>query len=345
MSHFSGKNVWVTGGASFIGSRLVESLLREGARVTVLDDFSTGSTENLETASGELRIVQTDLSVEKDVVELFSTSADSVDIVFHLAAIHGGRGFIESKQALILRNLKLDFNVFRASIASGVGMVVHASSACVYPINLQAEKGSRLLLKEEQANFEHPEGSFPDGVYGWVKLMGEFQLSTLLVGTASKGRSARIFTAYGERENESHAAVALTAKALLRQEPFEIWGDGMQTRNFTYVEDTVRGLMALGADSSDPQFDVFNVGTSNHVTVLDFVERIFSTVGWRPDELQFQSSKPTGVGSRASDNSKFMRHFGWEPSIPVEQGIERLVNWYSAWPSRAQNLSELEQRL
>ena len=83
----------------------------------------------------------------------------------------------------------------------------------------------------------------------------------------------------GERENESHAAIALIAKGLLKMDPFPIWGTGEQTRNFTYVADTVIGLLFLGADSRDLSFDAVNIGTSKHNTVLEFIEEIFSKTG------------------------------------------------------------------
>src|SRR5205807_6332468 len=118
--------------------------------------------------------------------------------------------------------------------------------------------------------FGVPGQAFADGAYGWTKLMGEYQLAQFVLQHRFKGASARIFTAYGERENESHAAIALIAKALLRIDPYPIWGDGLQTRNFTYVQDTVEGLLRLGALDDDEPFRAVNVGSSTHNTVLEF---------------------------------------------------------------------------
>jgi UDP-glucose 4-epimerase len=143
----------------------------------------------------------------------------------------------------------LDHVVFAAAADAGVRKIVLASSACVYPTNLQADEKSRLLLRGEDANFEEPGKAFPDGEYGWAKLMGELQLRAFCKQKGISGVGCRIFTAYGERENESHAVIALIAKAAARLDPFPIWGDGLQTRNFTYVQDTVTG-MALGGTLS-----------------------------------------------------------------------------------------------
>lgn len=342
-AHYAGKNVSVTGGASFIGSTLVEHLVEAGATVQVIDDFSTGRLENLEQVAANISLVNGDLVNASVASKAFSDFQP--DIVFHLAAIHGGRGFIEKYGDRILSNVVLDQNVFRAAVACGASMIVHASSACAYPIGLQENTGDRNYLSEDQAGFDLPGQAFPDGAYGWVKLFGEFQLQTIVSGTNSRGRSARIFTAYGERENESHAAVALVAKSLLGYNPFPIWGNGEQTRNFTYVKDTVKGLLLIGSDLRDESFDVINVGSRQHITVNDFVQSIFNEVGGVAPKLQHELHRPVGVASRASDNTKIKELFGWEPEIGIEVGIANLVRWYRQWESRALTQEELDSRL
>ena len=182
----------------------------------------------------------------------------------------------------------LDHTVFAAAAAAGTAKIVFASSACVYPTNLQADTELRLLLREADANFEEPGKAFADGEYGWAKLMGELQLRAFCKQFGLSGIACRIFTAYGERENESHAVIALIAKAAARLDPFPIWGDGLQTRNFTYVQDTITG-MALGGVLLDG-FDVINVGTENHYTILDLLEEIFRIVDWRPRSLRGNST-------------------------------------------------------
>jgi UDP-glucose 4-epimerase len=192
---------------------------------------------------------------------------------------------------------------------------------------------------------EKPELSNADGVYGWTKLIGEYQLQNHCSSNAMRGRSARIFTAYGERENESHAAIALIAKVLLKADPYPIWGNGQQTRNFTHVADTALGLLFLGADVSEPIFDVFNIGTSEHIKVIDFVQEIFNQTNWLPAQIDFQLDKPTGVASRASDNEKIFSRFGWEPNIGIGEGLSRTIYWYDSLLNRPKNLVELEKRL
>jgi nucleoside-diphosphate-sugar epimerase len=339
-SFYKDKQVLVTGGASFIGSNLVELLISLGSKISVVDDFSSGKLQNLYNLS-PIKIIEGDLRSRE-----FSLNAlKNTDVVFHLAAVHGGRGFIETYKQEMLVNLAIDNNVFAAGVSNGVSMMVHASSACAYPVNLQEDQSDRHLLHEGQASMDSPDTSFADGVYGWTKLIGEYQLLNHTSHTGMSGRSARIFTAYGERENESHAAIALIAKALLKADPYPIWGNGQQTRNFTHVGDTALGLLILGADDSSYPFDVFNIGTSHHIKVIDFVNEIFSQLDWKPRDIDFQLDRPTGVASRASDNSKIFDRFGWQPQIGIEIGVERTLSWYRGLDDRPRSLMDLEQRL
>jgi nucleoside-diphosphate-sugar epimerase len=337
---YAKKQIVVTGGASFIGSHLVEALIDLGANVIVIDNLSSGKIENLPTKGFEFVNLDLHESPSK-VVRMFQKIRPNS--VFHLAAVHGGRGFIEKFPNLILPNLSIDNNVFGAAIECEAQMIVHASSACAYPTTLQTDKNFLTTLSEDSAGFAQEGQAFPDGIYGWVKLIGELQLSSLTKNSVtSRGRSARIFTAFGERENESHAAIALIAKSLLRLDPFPIWGDGQQTRNFTYVQDTVKGLLLLGADSRSLNFDVFNVGTSSHIRVIDFVKEIHRLLRFQPKKFDFQVDKPVGVAARAANNEKMLTTFGWTPSTAVILGIEKTLNWYKKKGNRPNTVEELE---
>lgn len=321
-SNYKNKKVVVTGGASFIGSHLVDRLLDLGAKVSVIDDLSSGKLDNIATVIKDIKFHEIDLRKRDFIKDIFK----ACDIVFHLAAIHGGRGFIESRQREILDNFNIDTNIFRESRDAEVGIVVHASSACVYPIDLQASEEKLLNLEEIDANLSHRGGAFPDGVYGWTKLMGELQLEQFCQD-AMYGRSARIFTAYGERENLSHAAIALIAKSLLRIDPYPVWGSGQQTRNFTYVADTVAGLLLLGSHNTGPRYDVFNLGTNTHVKVIDFIKTINNFLEWKPNNWDFQMDRPTGVSSRASSNTKILEEFDWMPKTLITEGIKKTLDW------------------
>jgi UDP-glucose 4-epimerase len=335
---YHGRTIAVTGGASFIGSHLVELLVALGAKVTVGDDLSSGREEHLEHLRSTIRFVKGDLRNAAVATEALA----GADVVFHLAAQHGGRGYIETHPVECMNNMVLDHSVFAAAVASGARKIVLASSACVYPTTLQASATDRRLLSEDDANFETQGKAFADGAYGWAKLMAELQLRAFCEQFGVSGVACRLFTAYGERENESHAVVALIAKAAARLDPFPIWGDGTQTRNFTYVQDTVMGMATAAARMNG--FAVINVGSSTHHTILELIEEIFAAGAWRPTEIMKQMDKPVGVLSRASDNSRCRELLHWEPRTPLAVGVRKTMAWYR---SRATTTSpaELERLL
>jgi nucleoside-diphosphate-sugar epimerase len=312
---YAGKSVLVTGGASFIGSHLAEELVSCGASVIIADDLSSGRVENLSSIAGEVHL---EIFNARDTSRLLSV-ATGCDTAFHLAATHGGRGYIDTHPVECVSNMALDYDVFSTLARADVAKIIHASSACAYPTNLQDSATELGLLSESQANFSDPGRAFPDGEYGWGKLMGELQIQAIQKQYGIHTIAARIFTAYGERENLSHAAIALLAKGMLHLDPYPIWGDGSQTRNFTYVKDTVRGLLIAGRFAD--RVDALNVGTSQHVTVNELVEAIFELLQWRPKEIDYQIDMPVGVKSRAADNSLILELSGWEPSTSVQNGI------------------------
>lgn len=312
-------------------------MLRAGAFVTVADDLSSGDLGNLASIAEDVATAVGDL---RDP-EFASHVVRGQDTVFHLAAMHGGRGYIDTHPVECTNNMLLDHVVFNAAAAAGVGRIVHASSACVYPVNLQANDIHRLLLREEDAGFDEPGRAFADGEYGWAKLMGELQLRAFHKQYGLDAVAARIFTAYGERENESHAVVALIAKAAARLDPYPVWGDGRQTRNFTYVGDTVMGLALAGRMSG---YQVLNVGSAQHHTILELMDVIFERLDWRPDALDLQLDKPVGVRSRASDNTRIKQLTAWEPKTSLAEGVARTIDWYVE-STPPETLRDLDSRL
>lgn len=195
---WSGKKVLVTGGASFLGSHLVDRLVQLNANVCVADDFSSGKMENLRKSIDHIEVSKGDL---RD--RCFAESViKGVDLIFHLAASHGGRGYIDTHPAECCSNMILDGIVFETAFKAGIDRICFASSACVYPTNLQTKNAARrvLLLKEEMANPFSKGNALADGEYGWAKLMGEMTLRAYHNEYGTKCSSCRIFTAYGERK-------------------------------------------------------------------------------------------------------------------------------------------------
>ena len=165
-------------------------------------------------------------------------------VVFHLAADHGGRGYIDTHPVECSTNLILDGLVFRAAHQAGVEKIVFASSGCVYPTSRQMDTSAEVFLSEDLVRPPYE----ADDLYGWAKLMGELTLRAYHEQYGMKAVSCRYFTAYGPRCPENHAVMAMIARAFLRQDPFEVWGTGEQIRNWTYIDDIVEGTIRRGRE-------------------------------------------------------------------------------------------------
>ena len=328
------KRVLVTGGASFIGSHIVDALLRKGAVVRVADDFSSGRLSNigypLKQADNGVWKYESLTIRQGNLKEMNFTKSmmRDIDIVFHLAALHGGRGYIDTHPAECCSNMILDQLVFEEANRAGVERVCFASSACVYPSYLQEETGSNYLLKEEDADPFSRDKAYADLEYGWAKLMGEMALKAYYRQYGLKTSAARIFTAYGPRENETHAIIALIAKAFIKMDPYVIWGTGEQDRNFTYVQDIVDGMMLACEKIVDGS--PTNIGRDDRITINDAAELIFELTDWRPKEIHHDLTKPQGVASRAADLTRAERLLNWRPKVSYEEGFKKTISWYFA---------------
>src|SRR5919108_1741254 len=272
-NRWSGVEVLVTGGASFIGSHLVDKLVMMGSKVTVVDNLFSGRLENLSESLTKIKFINKDLEYinRSEIREIFKDK----NYVFHLAAVHGGRGYISTHPADVTSNLSIDHHVLEASSDLGIEKVVFASSACVYPPRLQLDSNSQYKLKEIDSNpFNLDDYLSADIEYGWTKLISEMQLIAFHKQYGLKGCAARFVTAYGPREDETHAIIALIYKAIEQMDPYEIWGDGQQQRDFTYVEDIVDGCLLAAEKISD--CTSINLGTGKQYKILDVARIIFN---------------------------------------------------------------------
>ncbi len=327
-----GRRALVTGGVSFIGSHLVEALIERGAAVTVIDNLSSGRPDNLRSLIDEDR-------VRFVVGELLEPGvADAVvkdqDVVFHLAADHGGRGYVDLHQAACASNLALDGALFLACRNAEVEKVVYSSSGCVYPNYMQQDTSELLYLTEDKVGPPYD----ADNMYGWAKLMAEMTLQAYVRDWGMKAASCRYFTVYGERGKEDHAVIAMIARAFTKQNPFEVWGNGEQIRNWTYVGDIVEGTI-LSAEAIDDGTAV-NLGTMERTRVIDAVHEVLRYTG-HDAEIRLRPDMPTGPLNRVADNSLAKRLLGWEPQMKFMDGLHRTIDWYFS----AKNPAEVDRQL
>ncbi len=333
---WASRKTLVTGGASFIGSHLVEALAARGAAIRVVDNLSTGVYENIRALAeaGRVEFIEGDLSDPA----VAAAATHGINTVFHLAADHGGRGYIDLHQVACSTNFVLDGVVFKACRAAGVEKVVYASSGCVYPTELQSDPGQTVYLNEPMVGPPYD----ADNLYGWAKLVGEMTLRAYVAEAGMKAASCRYFTVYGSRCHESHAITAMIARAFVGQRPYVVWGTGEQVRNWTHVSDIVTGTI-LAAERIDDGTAI-NLGTMERTRVIDAAREVLRYTGHHA-EIELQPAMPTGPLNRVANNALARSLLGWEPAVRFVDGLHQTIDWYFASHDRALVGAKLASRL
>ena len=326
----------VTGGASFIGSHLVDALIDRGAAVRIVDNLSSGRRDNLRPhlEAGRVDLIEGDLG-DPAVAE---EAVRGISVVFHLAADHGGRGYVDLHQVACATNFVLDGVVFKACRKAGVEKVVYASSGCVYPNHLQTDPGQTLYLTEDMVGPPYD----ADNLYGWAKLMAEMTLRAYHTETGMKSACCRYFTVYGDRGHENHAVIAMIARAFVKQSPYVVWGTGEQIRNWTHVSDIVSGTI-LAAEKIDDGTAI-NLGTMERTRVIEAAREVLRYTKHHAD-IELHPEMPTGPLNRVADNSLARRLLGWEPQVKFMDGLHRTTDWYFSSKDRELVASGLATRL
>jgi len=317
----------VTGGASFIGSHVVERLVKRGDKVVVVDDLSSGNLDNLKSVAGHYEFSGFDLARDPYALLRLMKRLGPVDTVYHLAADHGGRGYVELCQVETASNFAIDNNVFHACRKFDVPTIVFASSGCIYPLNLQVNIDKTIYLREQDAGPPYE----PDGLYGLAKLSAELTLERLWKECGIRSVCCRFFTVYGPRVKENHALGAMIARSFVRQDPFVIWGDGTAIRNWTYVDDIADGMVASEALAKMHGAAVVNLGTMERNTVRHAAETVIGLArelyyhDYQPT-IQLAPEMPVGPLNRVAENSHMLA-LGLEP-LPLQEGLRRTLRWY-----------------
>ncbi len=334
--YWNNRKVLVTGGASFIGSHLVDLLVEAGARVRVADDLTSGKLQNIEkyTKSGAVEFMRMDLLESANCRK----AVEGMQTVFHLAAIHGGRGYVDLHQALCAQNLAMDGMVFKAAYEAKVEKVVFASSGCAYPNHLQTDPNEILYLTEDMVGPPYD----ADNMYGWAKLMSEMTLRAYHKDFGMKAASLRFFTVYGERGHENHAVIAMIAKAFVKMDPYPVWGTGEQIRNWTHVKDIVRGMILAGEKIDDGT--AINLGTMERTKVIDCAKEVLRYTKHQA-RILLQPDMPVGPLNRVAENSLAKKLLGWEPEVKFMDGLRATTDWYFKTKNRGQVEKILERML
>lgn len=300
----------VTGGSGFIGSHLVEALATLGHRVIVLDNFSTGKRENLQFAAmANVEVIEGDIRDESTLNDVMP----EVDGVFHQAALVSVPRSIQEPKLSFDINVNGTMNVFEAARRAGVKRVVYASSAAVYGDN------SALPLSEGAQKM-------PLSPYGLDKLQTEAigQLYQSLYGL--EPIALRYFNVYGPRQDPSSpysGVISIFTHAILHEQAPVIFGDGLQSRDFVYVDDVVQANLAAMFCSYDG-FRVYNVGTGQASSLKELFYCICTLLG-RELEPRYVAPRSGDIRHSLSDIKAIIRDLGYTPKWTLEKGLSRML--------------------
>jgi GDP-D-mannose 3',5'-epimerase len=319
---WSGKKVLVTGGAGFIGSHLVARLLSEGARVRVVDNLERGKLEYLGDNLGAIDFQPGDLRQSSVCLNV----CRGVEVVFHLASKVGGiRYYVEQAGEVFRQNSLIDHNVWSAALEEEVPYFFYASSAHVYPINLQSTPDA-APIREDQAYPANPELS-----YGWAKLLGEKLIQfSLDEGCAPRASIARIIGAYGPNQDLNLAtgsAIPVFCRRAVeysRQTPFVVMGTGKESRSYHYVSDTVDAILRSVEKLEKAQrVGPFNLGSEESITIGELAREIIAISG-KPIEIAWDTTHPTAIWGQVLD-CRLSREImdAWKPVVSLQEGLQR----------------------
>jgi UDP-glucuronate 4-epimerase len=308
--------VLVTGGAGFIGSHLVEKLLADGHKVSILDDFNDFydpqvKRQNIAAVADKIAVHQADLRDARAVREIFR--GEKFDTIIHLAARAGVRPSIGQPQLYYDTNVTGTLHLLEAARVVGIDRFIFASSSSVYGLAKTAPFSEELHLTQTISP------------YAATKIAGEFLCSTYSHLYRMRMVALRFFTVYGPRQRPDLAIHQFTRR-IWNDEPIEQFGNGTTRRDYTYIDDIIQGVMA-SLKYSGPLFDIFNLGESETVRLKDLIAAIEEALG-KKAKIKVLAEQPGDVPLTCADISKAKRLLDYQPKTSLKAGLPRFVEWF-----------------
>lgn len=305
----------VTGGAGFIGSNIVSALLQRGDTVRVLDNFSTGRRENLSTVAEHIDLIEGDITHLDDVRQ----ACEGVEVVFHEAALPSVPRSIEDPIQSDESNVRGTLNVLVAARDAGVRRVVYASSSSVY---------GEQAVDQPKVETMAPQ---PISPYAVAKISGEYYCQVFHQVYGLETVALRYFNVFGPRQNPDSEYAAVIPKfitALLNGDSPTIYGDGEQTRDFTYVGNVVDGnLLAAEAPAERVSGQTINLAMGHFVSLNDLVAELQTIIGSSVEAVH-TAPRPGDIKHSLAEVGKAHELLGFDPAISFEEGLTRTVDWY-----------------
>lgn len=316
----------VTGGAGFIGSHVVDALLRQGDEVAVIDDFSSGREQNLREAAREfgraLRIVKADICSKETFQEVLTTQPEAI---YHFAAQMNVRRSVAEPQFDAEKNVIGTVNLLEAARQAGTKKFIFSST------------GGAIYGEQEKFPADEQHRIRPECPYGVSKRSGELYIEYFAHTYGLRGAALRFANVYGPRQNAKGEAgvVAIFAERLFGAQTLRVNGDGKQTRDFVFVGDVVQAVLAASKRTDDAPFVVFNVGTGVETSVNELVESM--RTAWsaiqKPGDPKFQSVEhaPALPGEQRRSvitPALIGRALGWQPRMKLAEGLEVTIEGF-----------------
>jgi nucleoside-diphosphate-sugar epimerase len=301
----------VTGGAGFIGSALVRRLIPHGT-VSVIDNLLTGHECNLDEVRDQIEFHRADIRDRSVIAPIIQ----GADVVFHLAAIPSVPRSIDDPVPSHQVNIDGTFNVFRAAAQGGVRRVVYAASSSAY--------GDTPTLPKRESMAPQPKSP-----YAVQKLVGEYYASVFHSCFSLETVALRFFNVYGPRQDPSSpysGVLSLFMKHLLARTAPTIFGDGEQTRDFTYVED-VADLCCKAAQAPGVSGNMYNAGNGGRYS-LNLIWKLLREMEGVEIEPQFAASRPGDVRDSMADTERAVTDLGHAPRYSIQEGLKRTLEWY-----------------
>lgn len=317
------KKILVTGAAGFIGSHLIKRLVDKGYLITAVDNLERGKLDFLQNTLPKISFVNADLRNYDSIKHLFINK----DIVIHLASKVSGIGkYLSNPYEIMNSNIQIDSNVLRCVIENKIDTYFYASSAHIYPKELQQVADSPKI-KEEDAYPANPELT-----YGWAKLIGEQAIKSAMVENDwLKASIARLIGIYGSNQDfqlETGSVIPVFTHRAIKYPkiPFSVWGTGKETRSYCYIDDALDciELMIKGMDTKQ-LVGPYNVGRSDRVTIEDIAKTVIEISG-KDIEIEWDETKKTVIWGQWCDVSKVKKELGWEAKMTLKKGLKKVYN-------------------
>jgi nucleoside-diphosphate-sugar epimerase len=311
---FSAK-VLITGGAGFIGSNLADALINQGSEVTIIDNLVTGFRENLDEISGEFEFIEGDINDTRAVEK----ALEGVEVVFHQAALPSVPRSVDNPAETHEACVDGTFNLLLKAKDAGVRRVVYAASS-------SAHGDQKTLPKIETMSPE------PLSPYAAAKLVGEYYCSVFNNVYGLETLSLRYFNVFGPRQNPSSMYSGVISRfidALMKGEKPVIYGDGEQSRDFTFIENVVQANINA-AQTERGVGKVMNVANGERISLNELLDVLKGVTGKTDVSAVFKPERKGDVKHSQADNTRAIDWLGYEKVIDLEEGLKRTIDWWAS---------------